>query len=93
MGLQRFFPFFSFVALVLVWFLTLDYRDLLHPSEGLYAELARHMLASEDWLTPRGNDLISFEKPPLQTWGTALLFAWLGQDNWVARLYPALAGF
>lgn len=93
MGLQRFFPFLSFIALVLVWFLGLDYRDLLHPSEGRYAELARSMLETGDWLTPRGNDLLSFEKPPLQTWGTAFFFSVFGLDNWVARLWSALAGF
>ena len=81
------------VALALVWFANLDERRLQHPDEGRYAEIAREMQASGDWVTPRLNGLKYFEKPPLQYWLTAASFAAFGHDEWAARLPTALAGF
>ena len=81
------------VALALVWFANLDPRRLQHPDEGRYAEIAREMQASGDWVTPRLNGLKYFEKPPLQYWLTAASFAAFGHDEWAARLPTALAGF
>ncbi|HTH61762.1 MAG TPA: glycosyltransferase family 39 protein [Paraburkholderia sp.] len=81
------------VALAVVWFVPLGWRHLLPSDEGRYAEMAREMLASGDWITPRYNDYKYFEKPPLQTWANALTFAWFGLGEWQARLYTALTGF
>ncbi|MFO1324891.1 MAG: glycosyltransferase family 39 protein [Burkholderiales bacterium] len=78
---------------VIAWFGALDTRRLQHPDEGRYAEIAREMAASGDWVTPRLNDLKYFEKPPLQYWVGAATFDALGIDEWTARLPPALAGF
>ena len=44
-------------AVALLWFVTLDARLLTHPDEGRYAEIAREMAATGDWVTPRLNDL------------------------------------
>lgn len=83
----------AFVALAaLAWFGTLGYRHLIHPDEGRYAELARHMLVSGDWVTPRLNGILYFEKPVLQYWATAVGFALLGIGEAGARLWPALCG-
>ncbi len=76
----------------LLWFGNLQYRDLVDPDEGRYAESPREMVATGDWITPRLNDLKYFEKPPLQYWATAALYTVFGVDAWVARLWPALAG-
>ena len=76
-----------------VWFGSLDYRRLIDPDEGRYAEIAREMVASGDWLTPRLNDLKYFEKPPLQYWATATAFTLFGEHHWTARLWSALTGF
>src|ERR1700737_98322 len=64
-----------------IWFSNLDYRRLVHPDEGRYAEIPREMVASGDWITPRLNDLLYFEKPPLQYWATALAFELFGLHN------------
>ncbi len=79
--------------MVALWFGTLDYRKLIKPDEGRYAEIAREMAVSGDWVTPRLNDLKYFEKPPLQYWATAAAYKTFGEDEWTARLWPALTGF
>lgn len=84
----------AFLALVLVlWFGCLELRGLYFPDEGRYAEIPREMLASGDFVTPRLDGFPYFEKPPLQYWATAAVFAVFGQDEWTARLAPAIAGF
>ena len=81
------------LALALVWFIPLGWRHLVPSDEGRYAEMAREMFVTGDWITPRYNGYKYFEKPPLQTWMNALTFAWFGIGEWQARLYTALAGF
>src|ERR1022692_2260652 len=85
------------VALLLVftaiWFSTLDYRRLMHPDEGRYAEIPREMAASGDWITPRLNGIKYFEKPALQYWITAAADSIFGVHEWTARSWPALSGF
>jgi 4-amino-4-deoxy-L-arabinose transferase-like glycosyltransferase len=81
---------FSFAV---VWFCNLDYRHLVRPDEGRYAEIAREMLASSDWITPRLNGIKYFEKPPLQYWMTAAAYWLFGESEWTARLWSALTGF
>jgi 4-amino-4-deoxy-L-arabinose transferase-like glycosyltransferase len=81
------------IALALVWFVPLGWRHLLPSDEGRYAEMAREMFVTGDWITPRYNGYKYFEKPPLQTWANALTFAWFGLGEWQARLYTALTGF
>ncbi len=75
-----------------LWFLTLDARHLLPSDEGRYAEIAREMLASGDWVTIRYNGVKYFEKPPFQMWMTALAFQAFGIGEWQARLWVALSG-
>ncbi|MGN6665721.1 MAG: ArnT family glycosyltransferase, partial [Trinickia sp.] len=66
------------LALALVWFVPLGWRHLVPTDEGRYAEMAREMFLTGDWITPRYNGYKYFEKPPLQTWMNALTFAWFG---------------
>ncbi|MDD5330284.1 MAG: glycosyltransferase family 39 protein [Sulfuricella sp.] len=80
-------------VVLLVWFGTLDYRHLVKPDEGRYAEIPREMAASGDWLTPRLNDIKYFEKPALQYWATASAYKLFGEHEWTARLWSALTGF
>lgn len=77
----------------LLWFGTLDYRKLVKPDEGRYAEIPREMAATGDWITPRLNGIKYFEKPPLQYWATAAAFDVFGLNEWTARLWTALTGF
>ncbi len=77
----------------LLWFGTLNYRHLIPSDEGRYAEMAREMLVTGDWVTPRYNGYQYFEKPPLQVWATAVAFQAFGIGDWQARLWTALTGF
>src|ERR1700761_415940 len=81
------------LALAVIWFVPLGWRHLLPSDEGRYAEMAREMFTTGDWITPRYNGYKYFEKPPLQTWANALTFLWFGVGEWQARLYTALTGF
>lgn len=81
------------VAAGFIWFLLLGYRDLIDPDEGRYAEIAREMLNSGNWITPRLNGFKYFEKPPLQYWGTAISMAILGETNAAARVWCSGLGF
>ncbi|MGA0586233.1 phospholipid carrier-dependent glycosyltransferase [Dyella sp. KRB-257] len=74
------------------WIAGLMRSALGEPDEGRYAEVAREMLASGDWITPRLNGFLFFDKPPLHYWGTALAYVLLGTEPWVARLWSALTG-
>ncbi|MGZ5055871.1 MAG: phospholipid carrier-dependent glycosyltransferase [Methylobacter sp.] len=76
-----------------IWFLLLGYRDLIEPDEGRYAEIAREMLNSGNWVTPRLNGFKYFEKPPLQYWGSAVSMALLGETNAAARVWCSGLGF
>jgi len=44
-----------FIIYGLLWFGTLNYRHLIPSDEGRYAEIAREMLVTGDWVTPRYN--------------------------------------
>ncbi|MGH8200564.1 MAG: phospholipid carrier-dependent glycosyltransferase [Steroidobacteraceae bacterium] len=83
----------GWVALALVWLLTIQIRPMLDPDEGRYAEIPREMVTSGDWVTPRLDGLKYFEKPALQYWATAALYAVVGLSNWSSRLWTVGLGF
>ncbi|MDD5177306.1 MAG: phospholipid carrier-dependent glycosyltransferase [Sterolibacterium sp.] len=86
-------PLVLLLVFAILWFGMLDYRKLIKPDEGRYAEIPREMVATGDWLTPRLNDIKYFEKPALQYWATATAFTLFGEHHWTARLWSALTGF
>jgi 4-amino-4-deoxy-L-arabinose transferase-like glycosyltransferase len=83
----------AILVAAMLWFGTLGARKLTAPDEGRYAEIAREMAASGDWVTPRYNELKYFEKPPLQYWATALAYRAFGPSEWTTRLWTAATGF
>ncbi len=80
------------IGFILVSLCVLGIRTLVPPDEGRYAEMAREMFASGDWITTRLNGIKYFEKPPLQTWMNALTFTVFGVGDWQARLWTGLCG-
>jgi len=81
------------IAVSVIWFANLEYRKLIKPDEGRYAEIQREMVVSGDWTTPRLNGLKYFEKPPLQYWVTATAYTVFGEHQWTSRLWMGLTGF
>ncbi len=81
------------LAVAIIWFGNLEYRKLIRPDEGRYAEIPREMVVSGDWTTPRLNELKYFEKPPLQYWATAVAYEVFGEHQWTSRIWAALTGF
>lgn len=81
------------LVVAVTWFGNLEYRKLIRPDEGRYAEIPREMVATGDWTTPRLNELKYFEKPPLQYWATAVAYEVFGEHHWTSRLWMALTGF
>ncbi len=79
---------FIFLA---IWFYMLGARTLVPTDEGRYAEMAREMVATGNWITPRLNGIKYFEKPPLQTWMNAVTFSIFGLGEWQARLWTGLS--
>ncbi|MDZ4785499.1 MAG: glycosyltransferase family 39 protein [bacterium] len=91
-------PPFILTVLLLSLFLrgvTLEYGNLIDPTETRYATIAENMLTSGDWITPRlptDNGLEPYlSKPPLHYWLTALSYSFFGIDEWTSRL-PSFLG-
>ena len=77
-------------ALTCLW--RLDALPISRSQEARVAETAREMLASGDYLLPRLNGELRFQKPPLAYWLTAGSYRLLGRvDEFAARLPAALA--
>jgi 4-amino-4-deoxy-L-arabinose transferase-like glycosyltransferase len=78
------------VAVLVVRIATLGAYPLLDPTESRYAEIARKMLESGDWLVPQVDYGVPFwGKPPLSTWLSAASMALFGVNEFAARL-PSL---
>ncbi|HLX04245.1 MAG TPA: phospholipid carrier-dependent glycosyltransferase [Candidatus Binatus sp.] len=63
---------------------------LWEPDEGRYAEIAREMVLSGDYVTPRDDFELYFEKPPLVYWTEATAIRIFGVDEFAVRLPAAL---
>lgn len=66
------------------------WRPLALPDEGRYADVARWMLVTGDWLTPQLNGIPFFHKPPLLYWLQVILMKLFGISVWCIRLVPIM---
>lgn len=81
------------LALLLPYFLLMTgARPLNIPDEGRYPEVAREMLLTGDFVTPRNNGVVFLDKPALYYWLQAGAMALFGVEVWSIRLMPALFG-
>jgi 4-amino-4-deoxy-L-arabinose transferase len=69
----------------------LGLRPLQSPDEVRYAEIAREMLTSGNWIVPHFNGVRYFEKPVLGLWLNAASLALIGDATVAIRLPTALA--
>jgi 4-amino-4-deoxy-L-arabinose transferase-like glycosyltransferase len=78
------------IAAPLFFFLAgLNAFPLRDNNEGLYAEIAREMLAGGDWIVPHLDGVPYIEKPPLLYWLQAASMAAVGVVPGAARLVSA----
>lgn len=73
-----------------LFFFGLGRLPLLEPDEGRNAEVAREMLVSGDWITPRFNTMAYLDKPAVFFWLVAVSFRVWGVSEWAARFPSAL---
>ncbi len=83
------------VGLILIgglgYLLRLGSIGLVDETEPLFAEAARQMWLTGDWITPYFNGETRFDKPPLIYWGMAVAYHLFGVNEWAVRLPSALA--
>ena len=84
------------LTLVLISFVTfflgLGRPAISDSDEGFYAEAAREMVETGDWLTPQFNYDDRWQKPVLYYWLTAATYVVAGASEWTARWWSALSG-
>src|SRR5262245_14689965 len=87
--------FVALLVLLLVFYLQFFHRlgglGLVGPDEPRYAQVAREMAASGDFVTPKLHGEPWFEKPVLYYWMAASAFKAMGLSELAARLPSALA--
>ena len=71
-------------------FYGLGWLPMIGPDEPRYAEVAREMYASGDWITPQLGGLHWFEKPALTYWLSAVGYKLFGVSEFSARIGIAL---
>ena len=74
-----------------LFFFHLGTYGLWEPDEARYAEIAREMIESRDFIVPHLNYVAYVEKPPLLFWATTPWFEIFGANTLAARVTPALA--
>jgi 4-amino-4-deoxy-L-arabinose transferase-like glycosyltransferase len=77
---------------VLSFFAALGRGAITDSDEAFYAEAAREMVESNDWLTPHFNYEVRFQKPALYYWLTSAAYLVAGPTEFGARLWAALSG-
>lgn len=85
---------FIWLTLILggLFFILLGTRPLFVPDEGRYAEIAREMVASGDYVTPYLNSIKYFEKPIFFYWLASAAIKIGGLNLWSIRSVNALLG-
>jgi 4-amino-4-deoxy-L-arabinose transferase-like glycosyltransferase len=80
------------VAIAIVAFLwQLGTIGLVDETEPLFAEAARQMTVTGNWITPYFNGETRFDKPPLIYWLMTIGFHVIGTNEWAVRLPSAIA--
>ncbi len=91
--LQEILPFaLVFLSGCLMFFLDLGSYPLFNPDEALYAEPAREMLETGQYVTTLLNYVVRFTKPPLVIWAMALSYKVFGVNEFAARFFGAASG-
>lgn len=91
MDRDRILPALLIAVACVTYAAALGLRPLLVPDEFRYAEIPREMVESGDWVVPKLDGVVYFEKPVLGYWATAVSLIAFGDNAWGVRLPFALA--
>jgi 4-amino-4-deoxy-L-arabinose transferase-like glycosyltransferase len=83
---------FLFLFIIAFYLFGLGQMPLLGPDEPRYAQIAREMFLSGDYVTPTLGGHTWFEKPSLLYWMIAAAFKVFGVSDWSARFGSAVCG-
>ena len=84
---------FILLALLVIRLIAMIFIPLNDTTEARYAEIARKMLETGNWVTPLHDYGIPFwAKPPLSTWESALSMGIFGVNAFAVRLPALLLG-
>ncbi len=84
---------FSVLILLGIFYaLWIGNHPLFTPDEGRYSEVAREMVVTGDYITPRVNGVAFLDKPVLYYWLQASAIKLFGLKEWALRFWPALLG-
>jgi 4-amino-4-deoxy-L-arabinose transferase-like glycosyltransferase len=91
LSLRRFLSF-SLLAVLSLRLASLSLYPIMDTTEARYAEIARKILETGNWITPQFDYGVPFwGKPPLSFWASAVTMRLAGIDEFGARLAPYLA--
>ena len=90
-ALTKKYHLFLVAAAIIVAFGFQGTRGLFESTEGRYAECAREMIETNNWLIPQLDYSPHWTKPPLTYWAIAGGIKLLGPNGWGVRLYTGLA--
>ncbi len=88
--MKRYIPFLVVAGFLLLYLGSIWQRPLYIPDETRYAEIAREMIDSGDFIVPRLNGLLYFEKPVLGYWLNAGALFLFGEASGSVRFMGAL---
>ena len=89
-NLERYFPLALVALCAGIFFYGLGSLPLIGPDEPRYAQVAREMFISGDWVTTRLGGINWFEKPALTYWLSAAGYALFGENEFGARFFIAV---
>lgn len=84
--------FLTFLPLLFLYFYNLGTNDAWIYNESFYADGAKNMLKTGDYLTPIYNGEVRLNKPPLTYWLGVLGFKIFGINEFGLRFFIALLG-
>lgn len=84
--------YLSILLVIVVYFLYLGSYQVWSPNEAFYAEAARRMLQSGDFINPYYNGELRLNKPPMTYWLVSVGYVLIGINEWGLRFMHALMG-
>lgn len=90
-GVRRYGAEFAFLVVLVLAVYGLRIGDLtIRGEESRWAQVAREMMQTGDWIVPRQQGVPLLSRPPMQSWLIALASMFRGQMDTVAVRLPAL---